>query len=115
MTAAAAMPEPQPTDPAYAHASPAEIRAALIPEDQARFDRRWREVTTEAAETFALDGMYDMLETWRRVAWVTQARGADGYRQMLADAEHRLRTGERMPDAVPISEVRALIQERLGL
>jgi hypothetical protein len=110
MTAAAAeMPEPQPTlaDRTFANASPAKIRAALIPEDQATFDRRWCEVTAEAAETFELDGVYDMLESWRRVAWTTNEMGHDGYRRMLARAAHRLRGGEQPPGTVPWSQVKA--------
>jgi hypothetical protein len=91
----------------FREATPLEVRNALIPEEQADFDRSWRKVMAEATETLDLTKVFAMLEHWRRTAWVTQAHGPDSYRQMLATAEHRLRTGERAPDAVSWTELKA--------
>jgi hypothetical protein len=57
--------------------------------------------------------VHQTLESWRRVAWLVSARGHDGYRHLLAEAERRTRTGERAPGSVSLEQVRA-IAERLG-
>jgi hypothetical protein len=44
VTAAAAEPPVSAGGPPFADASPAQLRAALIPEDAAEFDRQWRDV-----------------------------------------------------------------------
>ncbi|MGH3529368.1 MAG: DUF6247 family protein, partial [Pseudonocardiaceae bacterium] len=55
MTAAAASgPQPGAGSPPFADASPAQVRAALIPEDVAEFDRQWRTVMAKATETLDL-------------------------------------------------------------
>jgi Family of unknown function (DUF6247) len=38
----------------FADASPAEVRAALIPEEAAEFDQQWREAMSRATETLDL-------------------------------------------------------------
>lgn len=95
----------------FADASPAEIRAALIPEDHPEFDQQWRAALTIAADTLSLDEVHDTLESWRRVAWLVSAHGHDGYRRMTATAEQTLRTGQSPPGSVPWEQVKA----RLGL
>ncbi len=113
MTAAAATgPEPPAGGPLFADASPVQVRAALIPEDVAEFDRQWRAVMATATETFDLTSVHRALESWRRIAWLTEANGPDGYRRMLARAERTLRTGELPPDSVPLDQIKALIAER---
>ncbi len=115
MTAAAASgPQPGAGSPPFADASPAQVRSALIPEDVAEFDRQWRTVMAKATETLDLVDVLRTLESWRRVAWLTTASGPDGYRRMLARAEHSLRTGELPPGTVPLDQVKALIAQRLG-
>jgi hypothetical protein len=106
MTAAAAQ-GPGSGRPPFADASPAQVRAALIPEGVSVFDRQWRAVMAAATESLDLSDVHRTLETWRRVAWLTTARGHDGYRRLLADAERRTRTGERAPGAVSWDELRA--------
>ena len=64
--------------------------------------------------TFDLASVHRALESWRRIAWLTQANGPDGYRRMLARAECTLRTGELPPDSVPLDQIKALIAERWG-
>lgn len=96
MTAAAAQPwasEP----PRFSDASPAQIRAALTPEDVADFDTQWREVMARATEDMDLAEVRSMLDSWRRTAATTSALGHAGYRRMLDSAAARLRTGERAP------------------
>ncbi|MGH3925452.1 MAG: DUF6247 family protein [Pseudonocardiaceae bacterium] len=95
----------------FADASPAEIRAALIPEDHPEFDRQWREALAIAADALNLDEVHDTLESWRRVAWLVSAHGHDGYRRMMAQAEQTLRTRKSPPGNVPWEQVKA----RLGL
>ena len=107
VTAAAAYPEPTPRRPPFADASPAEVRAALIPEEHDEFDRQWRSALGKAAKTFDLADVFETLEDWRLRAWNTQALGHDDYRRMLAQAEHTLRTGETPPGTVPWSQLKA--------
>lgn len=98
----------------FADASPAEIRAVLLPEDHPEFDRQWRAALTVAADTLSLDEVKETLESWRRVAWLTTVHGPEAYRRRMAQAEHTLRTGEAPPGTVGSDVVEALIAERLG-
>jgi len=114
MTAAATSgPESDAGGPPFEDASPARVRAALIPEDVAEFDRQWREAMAAATETLDLTAVHQTLESWRRIAWLTTANGPDGYRRILVRAEQTLRTGELPPGSVPLDQVKALIAERL--
>lgn len=98
----------------FKDASPREVRAALVPEEQADFDRQWREALNAAADSLDLAGVYDCLDSLRRRATTTNYLGHDGYRNLLARAERILRTGEPEPGSVPLEDVKALIAERLG-
>jgi hypothetical protein len=77
----------------FADTSPVEVRAALIPEEAAEFDQQWREVMARATETLDLSEVLETLESWRRVARLTAASGADAHRAMYRRAATRL-TGE---------------------
>jgi len=112
-TAAASVPESGSGRPPFADASPAQVRAALTPEDAADFDREWRGAMVAATESLDLSGVHRTLESWRRIAWLTSARGPDAYRRLLARAQERSRTGEREPGSVSLDQVKALIAERL--
>lgn len=90
----------------FADASPAEIRAALVPEERSEFDRQYREALTSAGESYSLDRLEDTLAAWRRVAVVTAAQGPESYRRMLADAERTKRTGELPVGSVPWSQLK---------
>jgi hypothetical protein len=98
----------------FADASPREVRAALLPEEQSDFDQQWRDALNGAAESLDLADVFQVLDSWRRRAWITTHLGHDGYRRMLARAERTLRTGEPEPGSVPLEEIKALIAERLG-
>jgi hypothetical protein len=73
------------------------VRAALIEQDAADFDRQWREAKTRAMDSLDLAEVTEVLASWRRVARATASMGAEGYREMLARTERTLRTGERAP------------------
>lgn len=90
----------------FRDASPRDVRAALIPEEVDDFDRQWRAALAEAAETLDLTRVFEVLDSWRRRAIITQAYGPDSYRKMLARAEHTLRTGESPPGTVPWSQLK---------
>jgi hypothetical protein len=98
---------PVPGRPPFADASPAQVRAALLPEDAAEFDRQWQDVMARATRDLDLTEVHHVLDTWRRVAWVATATGHERYRAVLASAEERLRTGERHPGAMPWNQLKA--------
>lgn len=107
---AAYQPEPAQQWP-FAEASPARVRAALIPEEAAEFDRQWADVMARATRDLDLTEVIETLESWRRIAWITTTNGTERHRQMLASAEERVRTGDRHPDAVPWD----LLKTELGI
>jgi Family of unknown function (DUF6247) len=92
---------PQPGRPPFIDATPAQIRDALTPEDVTEFDRQWREVMNQATDRLDLSEVHEVLESWRRIAWLTVVRGPQGYRRTMAAAKQRLRTGERGAGSVP--------------
>lgn len=94
----------------FAEATPAEIRAALLPEEQPIFDREYGDALDTARNSLLLDELNETLAAWRRIAWMTQADPA-AHRRMLAQVEHTLRTGEKPPGTVSWTELKA----RLGL
>jgi hypothetical protein len=108
---AAATPEPRRgTGATFADATPAQLRAALIPEEAAEFDQQWRAVMARATETLDLAEVFETLDSWRRVARLTTAAGADAHRAMYRRAAERL-TGESVPASEPLATTKA----RLGL
>lgn len=86
---------------------------ALIDEERAEFGRAYRQALAEAAETLDLTRVLDVLRSYHRIAWLTQRQGPEAHRRMLDKAAKILRTRQN-PDAVPIEDVRALINQRLG-
>lgn len=74
-------------------ASPDEVRAALIPEERAEFDRSDDED----------------LDDWRRIAWLTVSSGHHGYREMWRRAAAAY-TGKE----VPMDEPFVVTKARLG-
>jgi hypothetical protein len=96
--------------PSFADASPAQVRAALIPEEAVEFDQQWREVMARATEILDLTEVLQTLESWRLVARLTAAAGAEAHREMYRRAAGRL-TGEDIPADEPLPRTKA----RLGL
>ena len=109
---AAATPEPRygRKGRSFADASAAEVRAALIPEEAAEFEREWRAALADAAETLDLTEVFATLESWRTVAELTAAAGAEAHRAMYRRAARRL-TGDDIPADEPLRQTKA----RLGL
>lgn len=109
---AAATPGPSQgrSGPSFWAATPAEIRAVLIPEEAAEFDRQWREVMAAATEALDLSEVLAALESWRRVARLTAVTGPEAHRAMYRRAAARL-AGEDVPADEPLPRTKA----RLGL
>lgn len=97
--------EPSPRrHPLAPGASPAAIRAALLPEDRSTFDTAYSAALDEARASLDLTELLDLVESWRRIA----ALQAD--RQNFARVARRaaeLRTGEPVPADEPLSVTRA--------
>lgn len=108
----AAAPEPQHGrgGPSFADATPAQVRAALIPEEAEQFDREWRDVMARATEALDLTEVFQTLNSWRRVARITVAQGAEAHRALYRRAAARL-TGAQVPPNEPL----AITKARLGL
>ncbi|MGH4025590.1 MAG: DUF6247 family protein [Pseudonocardiaceae bacterium] len=100
----------------FADASPAEIREVLIEEELPLFEEEYAAALHEAGETYRLDKLERVLECWRRIAWMTTAKGPEAHRRMLAQAEHLQRTGNPLPGTATYSadEIRGLIRTRLA-
>ncbi|ONI82369.1 hypothetical protein ALI22I_40405 [Saccharothrix sp. ALI-22-I] len=96
--------------PSFSDASPAQVRAALIPEEAAEFDREWREVMARATESLDLTELFETLESWRFVARITAAQGAEAHRALYRRAAAKL-TGDQVPADEPLATTKA----RLGL
>jgi len=94
----------------FSDASPAEVRAALIPEEAVEFDRQWRLVMARATEALDLSEVLETLESWRRVARLTVAVGAEAHRGMYRRAAARV-AGQDIPADEPLPRTKA----RLGL
>jgi len=109
---AAATPGPQHgrSGPSFSDATPAEVRAALIPEEAAEFDQQWHEVMARATETLDLSEVLATVESWRRVARLTAVTGHKAHRAMYRRAAARL-AGEDIPADEPLPQIKA----RLGL
>lgn len=80
--------------PPFAAATPAEVRALLVPDERPRFDVEYRQALDVAAETLSLDELDATMGSWRRIAWLCtdQVR----YHQMWRRAA-RSYTGEAAP------------------
>jgi hypothetical protein len=111
VTAAAAAEPTPPRGVPFAEAGAQQVMAALTPEDAQRFGAEWREALSRAGESLDLAEVFEVLERWRRVAWLTSAHGHAGYRKLLADADQILATGERPAGTVGWDVLRS----RLGL
>ncbi|MGH3537967.1 MAG: DUF6247 family protein [Pseudonocardiaceae bacterium] len=94
----------------FSDATPAEVRAVLIPEEAAEFDQQWRQVMARATETLDLSEVLATLESWRRVARLTAVAGPEAHRVMYRRAAARL-AGEDIPADEPLTRAKA----RLGL
>jgi len=65
----------------------------LLPEEAGKFDVDYRRALDVARETLSLTDLVETLESWRRIAYSTQADPV-AHRRMLQAAEATLGTGE---------------------
>jgi len=105
---AAAAPGPRHgrSGPSSSDATPAEVRAALIPEEAAEFDQQWRNVMARATEALDLPEVLATLESWRRVARLTTVTGPEAHRAMYRRAAARL-AGDDIPADEPLLPTKA--------
>lgn len=85
-------------------ASPAAIRAALLPEDRETFDAAYTAALDEARASLDLTALLDLVEQWRRLAALHADR--DNFAR-VARRTAELRTGEPVPADEPLSVTRA--------
>ena len=93
-------------------ADPQAIRSCLTPSMVAEFDREWEFVLEQAKQEKDITAIHSLLNTWRHVAYAELVDPGSHFR-MLAKAEQIERTGS-IPGAVPIEDMRALIERRLA-
>jgi hypothetical protein len=84
-------------------ASPAAIRAALLPADKVAFEDAYDAALAESRRSLELDELFKTLEHWRRVA-VLQS-DPEGYRRMVRRVAETL-TGEPVPEDEPLELTR---------
>lgn len=96
--------------PPFADASPAEIRAALVEDEQPRFDQDYRRALDAAQDSYSLEELERTLQWWRRTAALTHSDPAT-YRRIRERAEHRAATGEVPAGSVTWNQVK----DELGL
>ena len=109
MSLPAGVPHPPAAPPA---ADPQAIRACLTPTLVAEFDREWEIVLERAKQEKDITAIHSLLNKWRHLAYA-ELQDPGSYFRMLAKAEQIERTGQN-PSAVPIEDMRALIERRLG-
>ncbi len=100
--------QPRTGDPLLPGATPAAIRNALLPEDQAQFDTAYQRALVNAREDMDLSELFRCLEHWRRVALLQ--RDPARFASIARRAAERL-TGE----PVPADEQLAQTRRRVGL
>ena len=89
--------------------TPREVRAALTGEETAHFDREYRQVMADAAESLDLSGVVSMLKRWRRVAWSTQ-NDPEAHRHMLACADELNAGGDVATEPWQVTRARLSLQ-----
>ncbi|WP_433784437.1 DUF6247 family protein [Actinomycetospora sp. CA-101289] len=77
-------------------ASPRAVRAALHPEHHEAFDRAFRAALDEAERELDLQPVHEVVEHWRRRAWITRDR--EQYRRIVREAVEES-TGEAPPES----------------
>lgn len=96
----------------YADATPAELREAILPEEQAEFDAHLQRTKDAVVETFSFEPLWEFLEHWRIHARLANHRGHDHWRGVL-DRARRIEAGERFP-TISGEEMKQRITQRLA-
>lgn len=99
---------PRAGHPLLPGASPAAIRAGLLPEDRQRFDTAYETALVQAKSSLDLTELFRTLEHWRRLA-LLQSNPVDYQRVVRRTAEAL--TGQPTPPDEPL----AVTRERAGL
>ncbi|PZS15123.1 MAG: hypothetical protein DLM60_18005 [Pseudonocardiales bacterium] len=76
--------------------TPRAIRDALVDAERAEFERRYAEEMDGAARTLDLTGVLTVLDTYRKIADITQRQGVEAHRRMLSQVT-RLQNGQALP------------------
>lgn len=95
--------QPRTGDPLLPGASPAAIRAGLVPGDQLAFDADYTQALSTARDQLDLSELLQCLEHWRRRALLQ--RDPDEFAALVRRASERL-TGRPVPDGEPLAETR---------
>lgn len=99
---------PRTGDPLLPGATPAAIRAALLPDDRAAFDVAYRAALAQARESLELTELFRTLERWRRLALLQRDPARFG--SVVRRAAERV-SGEPVPEDEPLDRTR----RRVGL
>ncbi|GAA5171362.1 hypothetical protein GCM10023321_69800 [Pseudonocardia eucalypti] len=76
--------------------TPRAIRDALVGTERAEFETRYAEEMGRAARTLDLTGVLEVIDTFRKIAEITQRQGEQAHRMMLERAA-QLERGEQVP------------------
>ncbi|MBP2327066.1 hypothetical protein JOF56_007451 [Kibdelosporangium banguiense] len=105
-------PDPHPAPALLSANTPQAIRDALIGSERREFEQRYAEEMAAAAHTLNLTGVLTVLDTYRKIADITQRQGPQTHQRML-DQVARLQNGQDV-STVPGQEHKAQINMRLG-
>ncbi len=92
--------------------TPRAIRDALVGAERAEFEQRYADEMAAAGRTLDLTGVLTVLDTYRKIADITQRQGAEAHLRML-DQVARLQRGEDFT-TVSGQPHKAEIHKRLG-
>jgi hypothetical protein len=92
--------------------TPQAIRDALVGSERSEFEQRYAEEMAHAAHTLNLTGVLAVLDTYRKLAEITQRQGPRAHQRMLEQVA-RLQHGQDV-STVSGQEHKAQINTRLG-
>jgi hypothetical protein len=105
-------PDPHPAPTLLSANTPQAIRDALVGSERSEFEQRYAQEMAAAAHTLNLTGVLTVLDTYRKIADITQRQGPSAHQRML-DQVTRLQNGQDVP-TVPGQEHKAHINTRLS-
>ena len=94
-SAAASQPDRQPSPALLSAYTPLAIRDALAGTERAEFEQRYAHEMSTAASTLDLTGVLTVLETFRKIAEITQRQGPDAHQRMLSQVD-RIQHGDKV-------------------
>lgn len=96
MASPARFPDAQPSPALLSAHTPRAIRDALVGSERAEFEHRYAEEMGRSARTLDLTSVLEVIETFRKIAEITQRQGDQAHRVMLERAA-QLQHGEQVP------------------